>query len=62
MNNNYESHTLVLTNEELSVIFDALSNLSYKSAAPIIGILQSQLQAELEEKKKKAEEEAKEDK
>lgn len=59
---NNEAHTLVLTNEELSVIFDALSNLPYKSSAPIIMILQNQIQAEMEEKKKKLAEESKEKK
>jgi hypothetical protein len=57
-----QTNTLVFTNEELSVIFEALSNLPYKSAAPIIGTMQQQLQASFEEKKKKFEEEAKEKK
>ena len=61
MNNN-ESHTLVLTNEELSVIFNALSEQPYKNAAPIFDTMQNQLKAEFEEKKRKAEEEAKEEK
>lgn len=61
MNNN-EAHTLVLTNEELSVIFNSLAEQPYKDAAPIIGILQNQLQAEMEEKKKQFEAEAKEKK
>lgn len=61
MNNN-EAHTLVLTNEELTVIFTALAERPYKDAAPIIGILQNQLQAEMEEKKKQFEAEAKEKK
>lgn len=58
MNNN-EAHTLVLTNEELTVIFNALAELPYKDSAPIIMILQNQIQAEMEEKKKKFAEEAK---
>ena len=58
MNNN-ETHALVLTNEELGAIMDALAEKPYKISAPIIGIIQNQLQAEFEEKKKKAEEEAK---
>jgi hypothetical protein len=57
MNNENLCHKLVFTNEELSVIFEALSNLPYKSAAPIIGTMQQQLQASFEEKKKKFEEE-----
>lgn len=58
MNNN-EAHTLVLTNEELTVIFNALAELPYKDAAPIIMILQNQIQAEMEERKNKLAEEAK---
>lgn len=58
MNNN-EAHTLVLTNEELTVIFNSLAEQSYKDAAPIIGTMQQQLQAEMEEKKKQIEKEAK---
>jgi hypothetical protein len=46
------AHTLVLTNEELTVIFNALAEQPYKDAAPIIGTMQQQLQAEMEEKKK----------
>lgn len=56
---NNEAHNLVLTNEELGVIFEALSNQQYKVAAPVIMILQNQLQAEAEEKKKKFAEESK---
>ena len=59
---NNEAHTLVFTNEELSVIFNALAEQPYKDVAPIIGIIQNQLQAEAEEKKKKFEAEAKEKK
>lgn len=61
MNNN-ETHTLVLTNEELTTIFNSLAERPYKEAAPIIGTMQQQLQAEMEEKKKKFEAEAKEKK
>lgn len=61
MNNN-ETHTLVLTNEELTVIFNALAEQSYKTAAPIIDTMQNQLKAEFEEKKKKLAEESKEKK
>lgn len=61
MNNN-ETHTLVLTNEELTVIFNALAEQSYKTAAPIIYTMQNQLKAEFEEKKKKLAEESKEKK
>ena len=59
---NNESHTLVFTNEELNVVFEALSELPYKKSAPIIGTMQQQLQAAFEEKKKKLEEESKEKK
>ena len=58
MNNN-EAHTLVLTNEELTVIFNSLAEQPYKDSAPIIMILQNQIQAEMEEKKKKFAEESK---
>ena len=51
MNNN-ETHTLVLTNEELTTIFNSLTERPYKEAAPIIVTMQQQLQAEMEEKKK----------
>lgn len=61
MNNN-ETHTLVLTNEELTLIFNALAEQPYKTAAPIIDTMQNQLKAEFEEKKKKFEEESKEKK
>ena len=47
-----ETHNLVLTNEELTVIFNSLSEQPYKDAAPIIGVLQNQLQAEMKEKQK----------
>lgn len=57
--NNVEAHTLVLTNEELTVIFNALAEQPYKDAAPIIMILQNQIQAEMEERKNKLAEEAK---
>lgn len=62
MNNENLCHKLAFTNEELSVVFEALSNLSYKTAAPIIDTMQNQLKAEFEEKKKKLEEEAKTEK
>lgn len=52
MNNENLCHKLAFTNEELSVIFEALSNLPYKSAAPIIDTMQNQLKAEFEERKK----------
>ena len=61
MNNN-EAHNLVLTNEELTAIFNALAEQPYKTAAPIIDTMQNQLKAEFEEKKKKLEEEAKAEK
>lgn len=61
MNNN-ETHTLVLTNEELTAIFNALAEQSYKTAAPIIDTMQNQLKAEFEEKKKKFETKAEEKK
>lgn len=57
-----QTNTLVFTNEELNIIFDSLSNLPYKNAAPIIGTMQQQLQAAFEEKKKKLAEESKEKK
>lgn len=56
---NNEAHTLVLTNEELSVIFEALAERPYKIAAPIIMVLQNQIQAEMEERKNKLAEKAK---
>lgn len=59
---NNEAHTLTLTNEELGLIMDALAEKPYKISAPIIGIIQNQLQAEFEEKKKKLAEETKEKK
>lgn len=52
-----QTNTLVFTNEELNIIFDALAELPYKRSAPIIGTMQQQLQAAFEEKKKKFEEE-----
>ncbi len=61
MNNN-ETHTLVFMNDELRVIIDALAETPYKISAPIIGTIQSQLQAGFEEKKRKAEAEAKTEK
>lgn len=57
-----QANTLVFTNEELNIIFEALAELPYKKSAPIIGTMQQQLQAAFEEKKKKLEEEAKEKK
>ena len=52
-----QTNTLVFTNEELNIIFEALAELPYKRSASIIGTMQQQLQAAFEEKKKKFEEE-----
>ena len=49
---NQNTHTLVLTNEELTMVFNALAELPYKSAASIIDTMQNQLKAEFEERKK----------
>lgn len=54
-----QTNTLVFTNEELNIIFEALSELPYKRSAPIIGTMQQQLQAAFEEKKKQLDKEKK---
>lgn len=50
-----ETSTLVFTNEELQIIFEALSELPYKKSASIIGTIQNQLQAAFAEKQRQQE-------
>ena len=52
-----ETYTLVFTGEELNTIFEALQEVVYKKAVPVINTIQMQIQAAQENKEENKKEE-----